>query len=115
MIFIPPSFAPLLPLLIDKLELDAGDGGLALPVFMQMPSLFGPFIGYLADRFTVRYLVIFAPAITATLATMIGFMPSLLALTALLLFWRRGEHHGVSRAGAGHDRSYFGGTRSGAA
>ncbi len=76
--------APLLPLLIDKLGLTLLMAG-SLPVFMQMPSLFGPFIGYLADRFTVRYLVIFAPAITATLATMIGFMPTYGA-AALLLF-----------------------------
>ena len=76
--------APLLPLLIDKLGLTLVMAG-SLPVFMQMPSLLGPVIGYLADRFTVRYLVIFAPAITATLATLIGFMPTYGA-AALLLF-----------------------------
>ena len=76
--------APLLPLLIDKLGLTLLMAG-SLPVFMQSPSLLGPFIGYLADRFSVRYLVIFAPAITATLATLIGFMPSY-ATAALLLF-----------------------------
>ncbi|MCY4070558.1 MAG: MFS transporter [Chloroflexi bacterium] len=76
--------APLLPLLIEKLGLTLVMAG-SLPVFMQMPSLLGPIIGYLADRFTVRYLVIFAPAITATLATLIGFMPTYGA-AALLLF-----------------------------
>ena len=76
--------APLLPLLIDKLGLSLLMAG-SLPVFMQAPSLLGPFIGYLADRFTVRYLVIFAPAITATLATLIGFMPTY-GTAALLLF-----------------------------
>ncbi len=76
--------APLLPLLIDKLGLTLVMAG-SLPVFMQIPSLFGPVIGYLADRFTLRYLVIFAPAITATLATMIGFMPTY-GTAALLLF-----------------------------
>lgn len=76
--------APLLPLLIDKLGLTLLMAG-SLPVFMQAPSLLGPFIGYLADRFTVRYLVIFAPAITATLATLIGFMPTY-GTAALLLF-----------------------------
>ncbi|MDE2949875.1 MAG: MFS transporter [Chloroflexota bacterium] len=76
--------APLLPLLIEKLGLTLVMAG-SLPVFMQTPSLLGPIIGYLADRFTVRYLVIFAPAITATLATLIGFMPTYSA-AALLLF-----------------------------
>lgn len=76
--------APLLPLLIDKLGLTLVMAG-SLPVFMQAPSLFGPLIGYLADRFSLRYLVIFAPAITATLATMIGFMPTY-GTAALLLF-----------------------------
>ena len=76
--------APLLPLLIDKLGLTLVMAG-SLPVFMQAPSLLGPLIGYLADRFSVRYLVIFAPAITATLAVMIGFMPTY-GTAALLLF-----------------------------
>jgi len=76
--------APLLPLLIEKLGLTLVMAG-SLPVFMQTPSLLGPIIGYLADRFTVRYLVIFAPAITATLATLIGFMPTY-GTAALLLF-----------------------------
>ena len=76
--------APLLPLLIDKLGLTLVLAG-SLPVFMQAPSLLGPLIGYLSDRFTLRYLVILAPAVTATLATLIGFMPSY-GLAALLLF-----------------------------
>lgn len=78
--FIPP----LLPLLIEKLGLSLFLAG-SLPVFMQSPSLLGPVIGFLADRISLRYLVIFAPAATATLATLIGFMPSY-AAAALLLF-----------------------------
>ncbi|MCY4146185.1 MAG: MFS transporter [Chloroflexi bacterium] len=76
--------APLLPLLIDKLGLSLAMAG-SLPVFMQMPSLLGPVIGWLADRFSLRYLVIFAPAATATMASLIGFMPSY-GTAALLLF-----------------------------
>ncbi len=76
--------APLLPLLIDKLGLSLVLAG-SLTVFSQLPSLLSPLIGYLADRFTVRYLVIFAPAVTATLATMIGFMPTY-GTAAILLF-----------------------------
>ena len=76
--------APLLPLLIDKLGLTLVLAG-SLSVFAQLPSLLSPLIGYVADRFTVRYLVIFAPAVTASLASLIGFMPSY-ATAALLLF-----------------------------
>ena len=76
--------APLLPILIDKLGLTLVLAG-SLSVFLQLPSFLSPLIGYVADRFTVRYLVIFAPAVTATLATMIGFMPNY-GTAALLLF-----------------------------
>ena len=76
--------APLLPLLIDKLGLTLVLAG-SLSAFLQLPTFLSPLIGYAADRFTVRYLVIFAPAVTATLATLIGFMPSY-ATTTLLLF-----------------------------
>lgn len=76
--------SPLLPLLIDKLGLSLALAG-SLSVFTQLPSLFSVVIGYLADRISVRYMVIFAPGVTATLATMIGFMPTY-STAALLLF-----------------------------
>ncbi len=76
--------APLLPLIQRQLELSyALAGGLA--IFTQLPSLLNPFIGYLADRVSVRYFVIFAPAITATIFSSIGLAPTYLIL-ALLLF-----------------------------
>jgi len=52
---------------------------------MQLPALINPFIGYLADRVNVRYFIIFAPAITGTLISLIGFAPSYGALVILLL------------------------------
>lgn len=76
--------SPLLPILIDKLGLSLALAG-SLSVFTQLPSLLSVVIGYIADRISVRYLVIFAPAVTATLVTLIGFMPSYTA-TAILLF-----------------------------
>jgi MFS transporter, FSR family, fosmidomycin resistance protein len=76
--------SPLLPLLIDKLGLSLALAG-SLTVVTQLPSLLSVLIGYLADRISVRYMVILAPAVTATLATMIGFMPTY-ATAALLLF-----------------------------
>ncbi|MAS33162.1 MAG: MFS transporter [Anaerolineaceae bacterium] len=75
---------PLLPLLIEKLSLSLTLGG-SLAVFMQLPSLLSVFIGYLADRVSVRYLVIVAPAVTATLITLLGLTPTYWS-TAILLF-----------------------------
>ncbi|MCA9981840.1 MAG: MFS transporter, partial [Anaerolineales bacterium] len=76
--------APLLPLLQFRLGLNYGQlGGLAL--FLQLPSLATPFIGYLADRISLRYFVIFAPAVTATLMSVLGFAPNYFVV-ALLLF-----------------------------
>ena len=76
--------APLLPVLQEQLGIGyALTGNLA--VFTQIPSLINPFIGYLADRVSLRYFVIFAPAITATLMSSIGLTSSYLALAFLLL------------------------------
>jgi FSR family fosmidomycin resistance protein-like MFS transporter len=76
--------APILPLLQDKLGLGyASAGGLA--VFTQLPSLLTPFIGYLADRVSVRYFVILAPAVTGTLMGLMGLAPSYFTLALLLL------------------------------
>ena len=76
--------APLLPLLQDKLSTNyALTGGLT--VFAQLPSLLNPFIGYLADKVSLRYFIILAPGITATLMGFLGLTTSYLAL-AILLF-----------------------------
>ncbi len=76
--------APLLPLIQDKLGIGyASAGGLA--IFSQLPSLLTPFIGYLADRVSLRYFVILAPAGTATLMSLIGLAPSYFTLALLLL------------------------------
>lgn len=78
------AVAPLLPVLIEKLSLSLASAG-SLSAIMQLPSLINPLIGYLADRVNVRYFIIFAPAITATLISMIGFAPGYWHL-AILLF-----------------------------
>jgi FSR family fosmidomycin resistance protein-like MFS transporter len=74
---------PLLPAFIDNLSLSTTEAGL-LSVFMQMPSLLQPFIGHLADRVSLRYLVILAPAVTAVMMSLLGAAPSY-AILALLL------------------------------
>jgi FSR family fosmidomycin resistance protein-like MFS transporter len=76
--------APLLPLIIEKLSLSLTLAG-GLTVFIRLPAIFNPLIGYLSDRISLRYFVIFAPAVTATLIGLFGFAPSYLALVVLLL------------------------------
>jgi len=75
--------APLLPLIIEKLSLSLTMVG-SLIAFMQIPAILNPFIGYLADKVSLRYLVIFSPAITATLICGLGFAPDYFSLAAIL-------------------------------
>ena len=77
-------FAPLLPLLQEKLSLSYGLVG-TLGLLLQLPGLLTPFIGYLADRISVRYFIIFAPAVTATLMSLIGQAPNYLSLAFMLV------------------------------
>ncbi|MBL0712168.1 MAG: MFS transporter [Desulfosarcina sp.] len=75
--------APLLPLLIEKLSLSLTQAGF-LTTVMQIPALMNPYIGQLADRISVRYFVILAPALTAIPMSMIGVAPSYGVLLLLL-------------------------------
>lgn len=86
--FVHDSFSaflsPLLPLIQDRLGTSyAATGGLS--IFIQLPSLLNPFIGYAADRISLRYFIILAPAITATLSSSLGLVHSYFALALLLL------------------------------
>jgi FSR family fosmidomycin resistance protein-like MFS transporter len=74
--------APLLPLIIEKLSLSLTLAG-TLPSIMQLPAIFNPFIGYLADKISIRYFVIFAPAVTATLIGVMGLAPNYTSLAVL--------------------------------
>lgn len=76
--------APALPLLIEKLSLSYTQAG-SLPIFMQIPSLLNPLIGYLDDKINLRMLVIFAPAVTATTMSCLGLAPNYVSLALLLL------------------------------
>ncbi len=75
--------APLLPLLIEKLSLSLTQAGF-LTTIMQLPALLNPYIGQLADRISVRYFVILAPALTAIPMSLIGMAPSYGVLLILL-------------------------------
>jgi len=76
--------APLLPLLIAKLEIS-----LLLVSFLdiarRIPALFNPLLGLMAERTGGKYIVIFAPAVTAICMCMIGFVNSF-AMLVILLF-----------------------------
>jgi FSR family fosmidomycin resistance protein-like MFS transporter len=74
---------PLLPAFIENLALTKAEAGL-LSVFNQAPSLLQPFIGYLADRVSLRYFVILAPAVSATAMSLLGVAPSYGVLALLL-------------------------------
>jgi FSR family fosmidomycin resistance protein-like MFS transporter len=87
------AFLPsLLPVFIATFALSKTEAGL-LSVFMQAPSLFQPFIGHLADRVSLRYLVILAPAVTAAMMSLLGIAPGYAVLALLLML------AGVSSAG----------------
>jgi FSR family fosmidomycin resistance protein-like MFS transporter len=75
---------PLLPAIRSGMGLTYTEAG-TLSIFTQIPSLLNPFIGYIADRSSVRYFVILAPAVSATLFSAIGLVNSYFAL-AMLLF-----------------------------
>jgi FSR family fosmidomycin resistance protein-like MFS transporter len=75
--------APLLPAFIEKLSLSKTEAG-ALTVFMQGPSLLQPFIGYLGDRISLRYVVILGPAVTTTMMSLLGVAPNYAVLALLL-------------------------------
>ncbi len=76
--------APLLPLLIAKLGLSLSAVAI-LDIARKVPQLLNPLIGLLADRVCVKYLVIFAPSVTAICMSFLGMAPSFPALLFLLL------------------------------
>ena len=76
--------APLLPVFIANLALSKTEAGL-LTVFMQGPSLLQPFIGHLADRVNLRYFVVLAPAVTATMMSLLGVAPGYAVLALFLV------------------------------
>ncbi|RME22296.1 MAG: MFS transporter, partial [Deltaproteobacteria bacterium] len=77
--------SPWLPLLIEKLALSKLQAG-SLSVFLQIPTLANPFIGWLVDRRNlVRLLVVVSPTVTAVGMSLVGMMPGYLPLAVLLL------------------------------
>ncbi|MBA7662406.1 Fosmidomycin resistance protein [subsurface metagenome] len=76
--------APVQTLLIEKLSINHTLFGL-LSVIQRIPNLLNPFVGIMADRVRIRYLVIFAPAVTAVSMSLIGIAPGYIFLAILML------------------------------
>ncbi len=76
--------APLLPRFVEKFSLTNTAAGL-LSVFLQIPSLFQAVIGHLADRTTLRWIVVLGPGATATAMSFLGWAPGYVALALLLM------------------------------
>ncbi len=77
--------SPILPLLIEKLSLSLTQAG-SLTVFMQLPSLFNPFLGTLADRYRLnRLLLILSPSLTAVCMCLLGLTGHFAILALVLL------------------------------
>ena len=95
--------SPLLPLFIANLSLSKTEAGL-LSVFMQVPSLLQPFIGHLADRVSLRYFVILAPAATAVMMSLLGIAPgyAMLALFLMVTGFSSAAIHAVGPVMAGN-------------
>lgn len=75
--------APVLPLLIEKLKISYTLAGL-LSVAQNLPSLLNPLVGVIADKISVRYLLIIAPLITAVCMSFLGAAPSYTVVIILL-------------------------------
>lgn len=76
--------APLLPLLIQKFELSYSAAG-ALSLLQRVPVLLNPFVGVMADRIAMRYLIIITPTVTAVTMSLLGVAPTLSVIVILLL------------------------------
>jgi FSR family fosmidomycin resistance protein-like MFS transporter len=76
--------APLLPLLIEKFSLTYSMASL-LGLVQRLPNLLNPFLGLMADRMGMRWLVILSPSITAIAMSLIGIAPSFTVIAILLL------------------------------
>jgi FSR family fosmidomycin resistance protein-like MFS transporter len=76
--------SPLLPLIIQKLGLSLTLAG-TLASLQQFPSVINPLLGLMADRGSLRWLVILAPTTTAIAMSLIGVAPSYIVVCILLL------------------------------
>ena len=92
------SFIPTIqPLLMEKLALSNAQAGL-FTMFLQGPSLLQPLIGGLADRRNLRWLIILAPTLSASMLTLTGWAPNygILALLMLIAGFSTAGFHSIA-------------------
>ncbi|CAN5130423.1 MFS transporter [soil metagenome] len=75
---------PLLPAVQEKLGLSLTVVSLMIPA-QQLPGVFQPFIGYMADKTSRRWFVVMGPGVTAVSISSIGLAPHLSVVLLLLL------------------------------
>lgn len=78
-------FAPLLPLLIDRLDLSLAMAGLLGTVRIMLNSLTQPALGHLIDRINMPLLVAVGPLLTTIAMSLIGRVGSFGQLTVLMI------------------------------
>ena len=97
------GFVPvLLPTFVERFALSNTRAG-SLAALTQLPSILQPVFGHLADRLALRWVVTLAPAVTATLMSLVGWAPGYVGLAVLLLFVgiSSAAFHAVGSATAG--------------
>ncbi len=77
-------FAPLLPLLTEKLGFTYAVAGM-LSVVQKIPSLLNPLIGLIADKLVIRSAIVAAPIVTIFAMSLLGRASSV-AVLAILMF-----------------------------
>jgi FSR family fosmidomycin resistance protein-like MFS transporter len=75
---------PLLPAFIANLSLSRAEAGL-LSVFLSSPSILQPVMGHVADRISLKALIILAPALTGIMMSILGITPSYWIMALFLI------------------------------
>jgi MFS transporter, FSR family, fosmidomycin resistance protein len=75
---------PLLPAVQEKLGVSLTVVSLMIPA-QQLPGMFQPFIGYMADKTSRRWFVVLGPGVTAVSVSTIGLAPNIGFVLLLLL------------------------------
>jgi MFS transporter, FSR family, fosmidomycin resistance protein len=78
-------FAPLLPLLIPRLDLNLATAGVLMMLFQLAASVAQVGFGYLADRWRPRLLLVAGPVVAVTGLSMLGLATSTPMLAAILI------------------------------
>ncbi len=82
--FFPATIPVLVPILLEKYELSLQLGALFI-IMIRIPSVLNPILGVYADRFKLRYIVIFAPIVSALFINAVYYSPNYYLTLFLLL------------------------------